>query len=223
MRRRAGECARAVRSWPDWQGIALHMIEVERMSRRRREFSHALVLTLISLGCTNDPSLPPSGAAASPEHAASVGPPAVSNSNTLSAPAASAPAPAAKGGMAAGAASGGALSGSAAGSSSPSTALAGRSAPSAGAAWSGSPSAPAAKSSASSATAGSSASLDAGAPTSSRDDPFFPDPSAGNTTPPPAGMCENLFCFDVFDCAIFHLEEAAVCNFSDCVEFVCKQ
>jgi hypothetical protein len=30
-----------------------------------------------------------------------------------------------------------------------------------------------------------------------------------------------LFCFDVFDCAIFHLEESAVCNFVDCVDFVC--
>ena len=83
----------------------------------------------------------------------------------------------------------------------------------------------------STATAGSGSSPSGGAAGASgdagADDPFGlggdpSDPSTANN-PPPAGMCENLFCFDVFDCAIFHIDEAAVCNFTDCVDFVCKQ
>ena len=44
----------------------------------------------------------------------------------------------------------------------------------------------------------------------------------GNTTPPAAGSCAELFCFDIFDCAIFHPDEAATCNFTACENFVCK-
>jgi hypothetical protein len=37
-----------------------------------------------------------------------------------------------------------------------------------------------------------------------------------------AGMCEQLVCFDIFDCALWHPDEAAVCNFTECTNFVCK-
>jgi len=60
--------------------------------------------------------------------------------------------------------------------------------------------------------------------------PGFPDLGDGSGTPPPtsdpamasSGMCQDLICFDVFDCVLWHPDEAAVCNFSDCVDFVCK-
>jgi hypothetical protein len=35
-------------------------------------------------------------------------------------------------------------------------------------------------------------------------------------------MCENLECFDIFDCALWHPEEAASCNFTACTDLVCK-
>jgi hypothetical protein len=34
-------------------------------------------------------------------------------------------------------------------------------------------------------------------------------------------ICQNLGCFSVFDCAILHFAEATVCDFTDCVNFVC--
>jgi hypothetical protein len=83
-----------------------------------------------------------------------------------------------------------------------------------------------------SAAAGSTSSASGGAGgaggDASEDDPFGlggdpTSPGADPNNPPPAGMCENLGCFDIFDCAIFHPDEAAVCNFTDCVDFVCKQ
>jgi hypothetical protein len=59
--------------------------------------------------------------------------------------------------------------------------------------------------------------------------PGFPDLGDGSNTPPAgdpgtanAGMCKDLVCFDVFDCVLWHPDEAAVCNFTDCVDFVCK-
>jgi hypothetical protein len=36
------------------------------------------------------------------------------------------------------------------------------------------------------------------------------------------GMCENLVCFDIFDCAIFH-PDALDCGFTKCEGFVCKK
>jgi hypothetical protein len=36
-----------------------------------------------------------------------------------------------------------------------------------------------------------------------------------------AGSCDNLFCFDIFDCAIFHFDKLS-CNFTKCEGFVCK-
>jgi hypothetical protein len=36
-----------------------------------------------------------------------------------------------------------------------------------------------------------------------------------------AGSCDNLFCFDIFDCAIFHFDKLS-CNFTKCDGFVCK-
>jgi len=43
-----------------------------------------------------------------------------------------------------------------------------------------------------------------------------------NANAPAAGSCSDLFCFDLLDCAIFHPEEAATCNFTACENFVCK-
>ena len=36
-----------------------------------------------------------------------------------------------------------------------------------------------------------------------------------------AGSCDNAFCFDIFDCAIFHFDKLN-CNFTKCDGFVCK-
>jgi hypothetical protein len=36
-----------------------------------------------------------------------------------------------------------------------------------------------------------------------------------------ANFCENLFCFDIFDCAIFHFDRLS-CNFTKCDGFICK-
>jgi hypothetical protein len=47
-------------------------------------------------------------------------------------------------------------------------------------------------------------------------------PTGGGTTSPDSAMCQDLACFDFFDCAIFHPEEAQVCNFTECVDFICK-
>jgi hypothetical protein len=38
-----------------------------------------------------------------------------------------------------------------------------------------------------------------------------------------SAMCQNLSCFDIFDCGLYHFDEALVCNFSACEDFVCKQ
>ncbi|MDB4973906.1 MAG: hypothetical protein JWN48_2247, partial [Myxococcaceae bacterium] len=37
-----------------------------------------------------------------------------------------------------------------------------------------------------------------------------------------AGKCENLICFDAFDCAIFHTD-ALDCGFTACTGFVCTK
>lgn len=34
--------------------------------------------------------------------------------------------------------------------------------------------------------------------------------------------CENLFCFDIFDCAIFHTDKLD-CGFTKCEGFICKK
>ena len=49
-----------------------------------------------------------------------------------------------------------------------------------------------------------------------------PGGNTGNTTPPAAGSCQDLVCFDVFDCVLWHPDEAATCNFTACEGFVCK-
>jgi hypothetical protein len=36
------------------------------------------------------------------------------------------------------------------------------------------------------------------------------------------GMCQNLVCFDVFDCYILHPSEATTCGFTACEAFICK-
>jgi hypothetical protein len=36
-----------------------------------------------------------------------------------------------------------------------------------------------------------------------------------------ANSCDNLFCFDIFDCAIFHFDKLS-CNFTKCDGFICK-
>jgi hypothetical protein len=36
-----------------------------------------------------------------------------------------------------------------------------------------------------------------------------------------AGFCDNLICWDIFDCAIFHADRLS-CNFTKCDGFVCK-
>jgi hypothetical protein len=157
------------------------------------------------LACTND--VPPPPAAANAGHAApAVAPagsaaPAIPSTPRQSAPVVATPPakPAASGGRQALGAAG--VPAASAGSG-PSTGAAGR----AGAGSTGG--------------AGGAA----GDPGESEDDPFgLGGLGADASTPPPAGMCENLGCFDIFDCAIFHPDEAAVCNFTDCVDFVCKQ
>jgi hypothetical protein len=35
-------------------------------------------------------------------------------------------------------------------------------------------------------------------------------------------MCENLACFDIFDCALYHLAEFGPCGFTKCDGFICK-
>jgi hypothetical protein len=59
------------------------------------------------------------------------------------------------------------------------------------------------------------------------DDPFgdlLTDPTAGSGSSGPAdpAMCKDAFCFDFFDCAIFHTD-LLDCGFTDCVDFVCVQ
>ena len=53
---------------------------------------------------------------------------------------------------------------------------------------------------------------------------WFPDLDGSNSmTPPPAvDSCQDLFCFDLPDCASFHPDEAATCKFTACENFVCK-
>jgi hypothetical protein len=49
---------------------------------------------------------------------------------------------------------------------------------------------------------------------------LFPPPP-----PPPAdaGMCANLGCFDVGDCAIYHAAQFGPCGFTQCVAFICSK
>jgi hypothetical protein len=63
----------------------------------------------------------------------------------------------------------------------------------------------------------------AGASGSDPDDwlPIIGDDTT-NPNPPAADSCSDLFCFDVLDCAIFHPDESATCNFTACENFVCK-
>jgi hypothetical protein len=64
---------------------------------------------------------------------------------------------------------------------------------------------------------------DAGVP----DDPIFSlDPDAGlfdpgTNTNAQTGMCADAFCFDIFDCTIFHPDLVGVCTFTDCDNGVC--
>jgi hypothetical protein len=34
--------------------------------------------------------------------------------------------------------------------------------------------------------------------------------------------CENLACFDVFDCLLYHPAEFGPCKFTKCDAFICK-
>jgi hypothetical protein len=64
---------------------------------------------------------------------------------------------------------------------------------------------------------------------SGTDDPFgladagLFDPTDPNAPPPAAGQCADAVCFDVFDCTLWHGDLVGVCNFTDCVDFVCVQ
>jgi hypothetical protein len=61
------------------------------------------------------------------------------------------------------------------------------------------------------------------------DDPFgladagLFDPTDPNAPPPAAGQCADAVCVDVFDCTLWHTDLVGVCNFTDCVDFVCVQ
>jgi hypothetical protein len=46
--------------------------------------------------------------------------------------------------------------------------------------------------------------------------------SSSGSSSAPAGKCENLICWDVFDCAIFHAD-ALDCGFTACTNFVCTK
>jgi hypothetical protein len=35
-------------------------------------------------------------------------------------------------------------------------------------------------------------------------------------------MCQNLGCIDIFDCAIFHPQQAVACHFTACVNLICQ-
>jgi hypothetical protein len=79
--------------------------------------------------------------------------------------------------------------------------------------------------------AGGSDTSGAGAGGAAGDDPLdlgnlIPDVGGGNsggsTNPPAAGSCQDLVCFDIFDCTLWHPDEAATCNFTACENFVCK-
>ncbi|MDB4975036.1 MAG: hypothetical protein JWN48_3377 [Myxococcaceae bacterium] len=55
--------------------------------------------------------------------------------------------------------------------------------------------------------------------------PGKPDASGPIMSVPDAGApnkCQNLICFDVFDCAIFH-PDALDCGFTSCTGFVCTK
>jgi hypothetical protein len=47
----------------------------------------------------------------------------------------------------------------------------------------------------------------------------------GTAAPPPAsdaGMCANLGCIDIFDCAIFHGAQFTPCGFTQCKNLICS-
>lgn len=59
-------------------------------------------------------------------------------------------------------------------------------------------------------------------------DPSDAGPGLASLFPPPAdpgdgGMCANLGCFDVFDCAIYHAAQFGPCGFTQCVGLVCTK
>jgi hypothetical protein len=53
--------------------------------------------------------------------------------------------------------------------------------------------------------------------------------ACSSPAPPPAtdagsgGMCANLGCFDIFDCAIYHPAEFGPCGFTQCVGLICTK
>jgi hypothetical protein len=50
----------------------------------------------------------------------------------------------------------------------------------------------------------------------SEDDPF-----AGLLDPAPSS-CDGLLCFESADCTSLYPDEAAMCHFTSCVDFVCQ-
>jgi hypothetical protein len=51
----------------------------------------------------------------------------------------------------------------------------------------------------------------------------FPAPAdAGAADVGDGGMCANLACFDVFDCALYHPNEYGPCKITKCEALICK-
>jgi hypothetical protein len=58
------------------------------------------------------------------------------------------------------------------------------------------------------------------------DDPFagLPDPADpfAGLLGPASSSCEGLLCVEATDCTDLYPDEAARCNFTSCVDFVCQ-